>query len=177
MKYSKVHDSERFTLRVLKRTDASHTYLSWLTNPDSSQFIASARSTWTIDRLREYISEIEQKPRALFFGIFLRESGRHIGNIKFENIGEPTGCAELGVLIGDTNWRGKGVFGEVFKTLQQVLSENFGIKKIYLGVESENHAAIRSYLKSGFINSSDKYFLSKNSRFNGVEMFAIIKSC
>lgn len=174
MKYSKVHVSERFTLRVLKDTDATQTYLSWLTDPTSSRFIVSSSSSWTIDKLRNYILEIEQKPGALFFGIFLRESDQHIGNIKFENIGEPIGCAELGVLIGEKNWRGKGVFGEIFKTLQHVLSENFGVKKIYLGVETENTAAIRSYVKSGFIISSDKYFMAKNPRFNGLEMFAVL---
>jgi ribosomal-protein-alanine N-acetyltransferase len=175
MKYSEVHNSERFTLRALKGTDATQTYLSWLTDPDGSRFIVSSGSTWTIDKLRGYILEIEQKPRALFFGIFLRESGQHIGNIKFENIGAPSGCAELGVLIGEADWRGKGVFGEIFKTLQRVLSENFGINKIYLGVETENTAAIRSYVKSGFINSSDKYFTAKNPKFHGLEMFAVLK--
>jgi ribosomal-protein-alanine N-acetyltransferase len=172
MKYSEVHDSERFTLRALKDTDATPTYLSWLTSPDSSPFIVSASSTWTIDKLREYIVDIEQKPRALFFGIFIRESGHHIGNIKFENIGEATGCAELGVLIGDANWRGKGVFGEIFKILQCVLFEKYGVHKIYLGVKTENTAAIRSYVKSGFIISSDKYFQTKNPKFSGIEMLA-----
>ena len=85
-----------------------------------------------------------------FFGIFEKITNAHIGNIKYEPINLIDRYAVMGVLIGDKKWRGRGVFSEVFSATAQYLGGLYGLKKIYLGVNSEHKQAIKSYQKSGF---------------------------
>lgn len=164
--------SDRFLIRSLEVDDASSEYLSWLQDPLSVKFIESSSKEWSIPKLSEFISLMIARPDVIFFGIFERESHRHIGNIKFEKIDKVAGSAELGVLIGP-NWRNQGVFGEIFRVLQKVFADSLGIAKIYLGVSAENIYAIRSYKKCGFCESKHGYFSKGKRRFSGIEMVAV----
>ena len=56
----------------------------------------------------------------------------------------------MGVLLGDSTWRGKNVFNEVFSASRQWLFEHHSIVSIILGVDRSNDAAIRAYEKAGF---------------------------
>ena len=80
----------------------------------------------------------------------MRDSGEHIGNIKYEPIDIEEHQATMGILIGEENWRGRGVATEVINKSAIWLQENLTINKILLGVDVGNIGAIRAYEKSGF---------------------------
>ena len=52
-----------------------------------------------------------KKKNLIFFGIFF--NGKHIGNLKFENIYLNSKNAVWGILIGDKKYRGKGIGNQV----------------------------------------------------------------
>jgi len=97
------------------------------------------------------------RPDVCFLGIFDKTTSRHIGNIKYEPIQVEKKYAVMGVLIGDAQWRGRGVFSEVFEASAHWLCENKGITRFELGVEKVNISAIRSYEKTGFKPIDSEY--------------------
>lgn len=156
MNFSEV-STERFILKILTPELISNEYLSWFSKDnESSNYIAYAKQTVTLDSLRLYASEKLASEEALFFGIFTKNNLKHIGNIKFEPVNFKAHYAVLGILIGDPSWRGKGVFGEINAALEEVLRSE-GIKKIFLGVEKENVAAVRAYYKTGYADDLDNF--------------------
>ena len=78
------------------------------------------------------------------------EYAQHIGNIKYEPIDYKGKTAVLGILIGDSDWRGKGVAIEVIKASAHYLAERYGVTTIFLGVNQNNKAAVSAYQKVGF---------------------------
>jgi RimJ/RimL family protein N-acetyltransferase len=140
-------DTERFHLRELSDSDASERYLSWFQDTTTQQFIA--KKAETISQLKEYILEKKTDKNCLFLGVFYQ--GIHIGNIKYEPIDISKAQATMGILIGEKDWRGKGVAGEVIMASSIYLREHYGIKRILLGVEQENSAAVQAYNKLGFV--------------------------
>lgn len=140
----------RFELRCLAPDDATPRYLHWLANKDARRYILSARETPTLDSLRGFIASKHNSPDVLFLGIFERVSGTHIGNIKYEPIDDSAGTAEMGILIGDPFWRGRGVAREVIIASARWLYENRRIRRILLGVEEDNAGAISAYRRAGF---------------------------
>lgn len=80
----------------------------------------------------------------LFLGIFERATQRHIGNIKFEPVDRQAGYAVFGILIGDADFRGKGVVAEVIAASSVWLKWQ-GLREIVLGVDMDNEPAIRAY--------------------------------
>lgn len=143
-------ETERFFLRLLTIADVTHRYLGWLQDEESNRFIVTASSRHTLDSLKTYVKERTNREDVLFFGVFLKKSNLHIGNIKFEPIDRTDGTATMGIPIGDPDWRGRGAAAEVLNACAEWLYENYSITQIHLGVDRDNRSAIRAYLKAGF---------------------------
>ena len=148
-------ETERFLLRSLNENDATLEYLSWLHNGETSQFILSASTFKGLQELRDFIAAKSADPGVLFLGIFSKQDHSHIGNIKFERLASCEQCSDMGVLIGAKDWRGKGVFKEVFLGVVEWMRASATVKRIFLGVAKENDFAVRSYLKTGFVQSDN----------------------
>lgn len=143
-------DTPRFRLRPLAAEDASERYRSWFNSETARMGIASARRTPTLQELREFIAARAGRPDVLFLGIFEKEGGAHIGNIKYEPIDREQHYAVMGILVGEKAWWGKGVTAEVLRATAAWLAAHCGTKEIVLGVMKDNLLARRSYEKVGF---------------------------
>ena len=143
--------SERFFLRPLTVGDVSSRYVGWLNDPSTSQFIVGKNTTFS--DLERYVSEKCDRTDVIFLGIFELTSGEHLGNIKYELINSHPGYAEMGILIGEADWRGKGVAAEVIASSAAWLRANRNIKTIGLGVDFDNLAGRAAYAKAGFVYS------------------------
>lgn len=142
--------TQRLFLRPLRQEDATQRYLDWFRSPASDR-IYSSDLMKEIDDLRRYIAERQAREDVLFLGIFERTSGNHIGNLKYEPISEKELVATMGIFIGEPSARGQGIAGESIQAANSWLKDRRGIRKIVLGVEIDNIAAIRAYKKIGFV--------------------------
>jgi len=143
-------NTERFQLKSLTTENVTEQYLSWFSGSEEVvEYIAYAKTNADINKLRQYVKEREDREDVLFLGIFT-DSGQHIGNIKYEPINLKDKSATMGILIGDQEWRGKGVATEVIKDSSKYLKENYNIKYIDLGVNKDNIAAVSAYKKMKF---------------------------
>jgi ribosomal-protein-alanine N-acetyltransferase len=154
--------TERFILRPLNVNDVGENYAGWLSDNKTSQYITAKIN---LADLRQYVTKRSGREDILFLGIFLKESKLHIGNIKFEPVEFKLGYAIMGILIGESDWRGKGVAKEVIYASASWLHKNRNIKEIILGVNRSNNAAILAYQKIGFVEMTTKFipfFSSEN---------------
>lgn len=144
--------TERFHIRPLTTEDVGDEYLSWFQDAQVGSFIVHADSGQTIEKLKAYVREKSSNANVLFLGIFDRNTQQHIGNIKYEPLDFKNRVALFGILIGNKNYRNKGVASEVLPIVQAWLREN-EIDTVYLGVDPKNVAAIHVYEKLGFRKS------------------------
>ena len=142
-------ETDRFTLKIMTPELVGPAYLSWFSDESLMPFIVYSREKTSLSELQDYVSEKLSSPAALMFGIFLRDAGHHIGNIKFEPLDFQSGHGVMGILLGDPDWRGRGVFSEISGMIEPEL-KSLGIDRLYLGVEKENQAAVRAYQKWGY---------------------------
>jgi len=142
--------TDRFFLRPLTLQDATDRYLGWLRDGQAQRYIMSASRTQTLEDLRAFIADRIGRRDVLFLGIFERVSGRHIGNIKFEPIDYAGRTAEMGILIGEPEWRRQGVANEVIAATAYWLRDHYGVLRLCLGVERGNETALSAYLRAGF---------------------------
>jgi [ribosomal protein S5]-alanine N-acetyltransferase len=156
-------NTKRFQLKSLTTKDVTEKYLSWFSgSKEVVEYIAYAKTNADINKLRQYVKERENREDVLFLGIFT-DSGQHIGNIKYEPINLKDKSATMGILIGDKEWRCKGVATEVIKDSGKYLKENYKIKYIDLGVNKDNVAAVSAYKKMKFkvIKKTDLDFMMR----------------
>ena len=143
-------NTERFQLKSLTTKDVTEKYLSWFNqSKEIEKYISFAQKCEGIDSLMQYVKDKKDREDVLFLGVFC-SLGQHIGNIKYEPIDLKNKTATMGILIGDKEWRGKGVASEVIKISGKYLKNNYGIKYIDLGVDKSNARAISAYEKINF---------------------------
>ncbi len=135
-------------LRFLNLADVNDTYLSWLQDAEVMQGIAT--SGYTMENLRDYVSSRINNPSVAFFAICDRQSGTHIGNVKLDFYDEKARVSELGLLIGNKAYWGKGIGYEACKLALNYGFGAMGLRKIYLAVYGNNPNAKRLYEKLGF---------------------------
>ena len=143
--------TSRFILRPLDVTDISDRYVSWLSDESTSKYISTRLS---LTDLRDYVIARTHRDDVLFLGIFNKINGLYIGNIKYEPIEVERHQATMGILIGEKDWRGKGVASEVIIASAITLNRLLKIENILLGVNKSNLAAIRAFEKVGFKKKS-----------------------
>lgn len=149
--YHEVHiDTARFTVRTLKPSDVGDAYAAWFDDPVVQQFIEWRPTREPVEELRDFVAGHDARSDSLLLGVFDAEN-RHVANLKYEPIDLRQGTAVLGVLIGEAAWRGRGLFGEVFSATAELLNRRFGIRRILLGVDGENAAALAAYVRAGFV--------------------------
>ena len=140
--------TQRFLLRQLIKDDISDRYLSWL-NEEENPYIVYGKNNSTIEDLKVYLRARQRKRDVLFLGLFTKTK-KHLGNIKYEPIDFKRKTATMGILIGDNEWKGKGVAIEVIKASAYYLNSIYGVTTIFLGVNPNHQVAISVYKKIGF---------------------------
>ena len=141
-------ESERLIFKRLSINHLSTEYLSWLNDPKVNLFLET-KGNYTMDLLKTFIEE-QYENEVFFLAIHLKDSNKHIGNIKIDPINDTLNSGEYGILMGDrSNW-GKGYAKEASLRIIKYCFEELKLSKITLGVIQDNVNAVKLYEKIGF---------------------------
>jgi [ribosomal protein S5]-alanine N-acetyltransferase len=140
--------AEQIFLRPITFNDVNENYLAWLNDPDVMQGIAT--SGYTLENLKTYVSERLSNPNVVFFAICSNDTQEHIGNVKIDFHDKNSNVSELGLLIGNKSYWGKGVGYEACKLAMQYGFSQIKLRKIFLAVYENNPNAKKLYEKLGF---------------------------
>lgn len=140
-------EGRQVLLKVLKPSDVSEAYVSWLNDPIVNKYLETRYGT--LSDVKEYVESKLKSDSAILWGIFWKD-GKHIGNIKLEPIDFGKKVATVGILIGDKEYWGRGVATESIELISNYAFEMLHLEKIILGVMKENASAIHVYKKCGF---------------------------
>jgi RimJ/RimL family protein N-acetyltransferase len=153
---------KRLCLRKVRLDDAEGPYLSWMNDPETLQYTESRFEPWSKERLQSYIAEINKNPQFIFLAITLRDSGRHIGNIKLGPIGKDSNgdlVGDVGFIIGAKECWGQGYAAESIQLLADYAFSPLKLDKVTASCYAVNIAAIKTLKKAGFeqLKKNDKY--------------------
>jgi len=125
-----------------------------------------------VGQLRDYVKMVLDDPRNHFFAIEDRQSGMHVGNIKLGPVDEKNRMGDIGLLIGNKNFWGKGIATESIQLLTSHAFVALKLNKITAGAYLENIASIRAFRKAGFMIEGIRHsHYQKNGKFlDGVLM-------
>ncbi|WP_179021410.1 GNAT family N-acetyltransferase [Winogradskyella forsetii] len=141
-------ESERL---IYKRVSAEHVtdaYVNWMNDPEVNMYLETG-GNYTLNLLKAYVEE-QYKKDIYFWAIHLKNSKKHIGNIKIDPIDLKANSGEYGILMGDKmNW-GKGYAKEASLAIINYCFDVIKLNKITLGVVEDNSNAVLLYKKIGF---------------------------
>jgi RimJ/RimL family protein N-acetyltransferase len=140
-------------LKPFERTDFS-TLISWFKSPEDLIQACGRTFQYPLDeaQLEIYLSGSQQpKPIRKIFKFVDFESCKHIGNATLERINLTEHSAAIAcVIIGDPEFRGKGICEIIMQSVIQFAFDELGLTKLTLNVFDFNSPAIKCYEKAGF---------------------------
>ncbi len=143
---------QKVVLKNLEMTDLPDRH-RWLNDPEVTRYFTnqgafpltmSAMTQWF-----EAATRASSHNQEVHLAIWTMD-GKHIGGAQLKAIDWRNRGAELGIFIGEkTDW-GKGLATEATQLLVQYGFETLNLHRIWLRVDSQNHAALKCYQKNGF---------------------------
>lgn len=142
-------ETKRLTLERINMQHCTQEYLNWLNDPEVYKYLET-RGNQTMGDLKEFVSNIINS-NTLMWAILVKETGKHIGNIKLDPYNKKHRYAEFGILMGNKEQWGKGYAKEATNAIiNTFFSPPFSLRKINLGLVSENVSALNLYKNLGF---------------------------
>lgn len=145
-------ETQRLILRPLNPADAGEDYVGWMRDPDVLRFLETRHlPRQDAASLAGFINAANAAPGILLYGITLRDSGRHIGNIKLGPLDIVHRRADLGFLIGARDCWGRGYASEAIAATATMALADLKLMKVTAGCYAENVGSARALEKAGFV--------------------------
>ena len=141
---------EKVILREKRIEDASNDY-AWRTDEELARLDATRPLSMSYDDFLRYTREelAAPSPMSRRFAIDTHD-GRHIGNCMCYDIDLRQGQVEVGVMIGDRGYWGKGYGPDSVACLVDHMFTTMHMSRVYLHTLAWNHRARGAFAKAGF---------------------------
>lgn len=142
-------ETERTTLVPFTAELISDDYLSWFRDDDVTRHLDSRNLTRSdvIEHLERGLKNREYR----IYAICLKDSGRHIGNVKLGPILWRHGVSDLVTVIGDRHSWGKGLATEVIAAAVRVAFDHLKLRKLSAGINWGNEGSVKAYTRAGWV--------------------------
>lgn len=137
-------------LRRLTEDDASEKYASWMNDPEINQYLESRFMVHTVENTKVFIRSVTNDNNYQF-GMFDINTDEHIGNIKIGSINHYHKYADIGFLIGEKSYWGKGIATEAIALATDFAFNELHLHKLWGGAYAPNKGSIRAFEKNGYI--------------------------
>ncbi|MBX6342472.1 MAG: GNAT family N-acetyltransferase, partial [Thermomicrobiaceae bacterium] len=141
---------ERVALGPLRR-DLVPTYQRWFNDFGTFRTLGAPPRPLTLDeQTAQYAALASGGASHASFTIYERATGRPIGTTALVDIDHRDGSAELVLIIGEVEARGRGYGTETTRLVLDYAFAALGLRRVALKVYAYNLAGIRAYQKAGF---------------------------
>lgn len=142
--------SERIEIRELLADDCSDRYVEWLRDHEVNKWLETRWTYQDLESVREFVARIAADQDSLLAAIVLRESQRHVGNIKIGPVDWVHSRADISYFIGDRDVWGTGLASEAIKLLTDRALGSLGLARIQASLYEPNVGSARALEKAGF---------------------------
>ncbi len=137
-------------LKRLTKFDVTDRYVAWLNDSEINQYLESRFVLHNLEETKKFVESVTNDYNYLF-GIFTNDSNEHIGNIKVGGINDKHSYADLGFIIGEKKYWGKGIATEAIRLATDFAFNTLKLHKVFGGVYAPNIGSIKAFEKNGFI--------------------------
>lgn len=143
--------SEGIVLRALRESDLAGAWYGWFNDPDVTWFQNKGILPNTPEKQATYFRRLQAADSQVTLAIECADDGKHIGNVTLKDIDWIHRTAELGIVIGEKMYwgRGFGAQGWWLITRYGILSLN--LNKIVARIVKGNDRSLKAALRSGYV--------------------------
>jgi [ribosomal protein S5]-alanine N-acetyltransferase len=143
-------EGEGFVLRPIQFGDANEKYLAWLNDDEVTKGLETISKPYTMEMLQSYVSQVIEDKFGYMFMIEVNEGNHSIGTGRVHTINLKYATCNLGMMIGDKNYWGKGYGKKVYRLLIRFAFQDLNIRRIWEAAHADNVASLAMCEGLGF---------------------------
>ena len=156
-----------FLRKIDPKRDVGKEYLKWMNNYEVFKYTEQKNTKHSLSDIRKFVKQKNISKNEFLYGIFLKNSKSHIGNIKLGPNNYIHKSAYISYFIGDKKLWNKGYTTKAIKLIIGV-AKTKKIKKLKAGIYEINRGSEKVLTRNGFkkegILKSEVQF--KDKRYN-----------
>lgn len=133
-------ETERLRIVPFQERHLTERYVGWLNDPDIVRYSNQRFKEHTLEGCREYMESFGGSTNH-FWALEVREQDAYIGTMT-AYIDEHNGVADIGILIGETDFWGRGFGTEAFGAVARHLLKEGGLRKVTAGTLEVNEGML-----------------------------------
>ena len=141
---------ESVSLRLLTPSDANEIYRSWLNDPEVTKGLDTISKPYTKEMLTAYVNAAIADRLGYMFVILENKTNTPIGTARVHNINLKSATCNLGMMIGDKSYWGKGLGKRVYKLLIEFAFNKLNIRRIWEAAHADNIVSLAMCEGLGF---------------------------
>jgi [ribosomal protein S5]-alanine N-acetyltransferase len=142
---------ELIGLRPLRLDDVGERYLGWMRDPEVLRYLEARYAEQTLASLRAFVADNADRPDTLLLAICaLDEAETHIGNIKVGPLQPHHGTADVGLIIGERAWWGRGAGREAIALATRLAVQRLGVRKLTASCYGSHVGSAKAFLANGW---------------------------
>ena len=142
-------EGEKVALGPIRR-DLVPLYHAWITNLETNRFLLARAVSMTLDAEVEWFEGVSKRSDMAMFTIYELPGYRPVGNVSLQAINHANRSAELVIMIGEADARGRGLGTEAVRLVCDIGFHVLGLNSISLVTFGWNIAGQKAYVKAGF---------------------------
>lgn len=142
--------TQGLSLRTLEERHARGPYLAWMNDAEVMAFTESRFAGHNAASLATFIAAMNDSPANLLLGLFCRDDGTHIGNIKLGPIETAHARAWIGIVVGDRRRWGQELATQAIDAVARHGLDDLGLRRVLAGIYGDNQGSLRAFAKAGF---------------------------
>lgn len=148
--------SDGCLLEVLRAADVTPAYVAWMNDPEVTRFLTPQAHSYGRDSLIAYVAARLDSGTDLFCAIRTAEGHRHIGNIKLGGIDRVLSRGDIGIVLGDRAFWGRGYATRAIAAMTRHAHSVLGLDWVIAGCHHANPGSWRAFEKAGFSDRSQQ---------------------
>lgn len=173
--FLKIITSERLILRPYENGDV-FLWQKWDLDSEVQTFMPEPKNEpMTVGVGVEYLKECEKETSGYYWSIVWKDTNKLVGTISITEINIHHGIGELGIVIGEKEYWGKGIAQEAIKMILDI-APDLKLRRIAAEFEDGNISMEKALTKSGFQKESMPFAsrVKEGQPINTVRYFVLI---
>jgi RimJ/RimL family protein N-acetyltransferase len=141
-------DAGDYYMRTVTADDASDRWAAWMADPEAVVMLNAPVQTLTKAQVADYIGSFDQRTHMLI-GIFAAAGDKLLGFLRID-IDPTLGRFLVSMLIGEPQYRNKGVTNAITVPFRDYFFETLGLKVMVATALSHNKPIIHYLIRSGW---------------------------
>ncbi|MCP4160211.1 MAG: GNAT family N-acetyltransferase [Deltaproteobacteria bacterium] len=149
-KYSSFISGKRIYLREVRPSDVTESYYCWMNDPQITKYTESHHYPNSKESLVKNTEEKQKNKNEIFLAIIVKNNNKHIGNIKLGPINWIDRIGDIGILVGEKDYWGKGYATEAINLIVEYAFNILGLHKLTAGSISLNEGSVKAFKNNNF---------------------------